>query len=361
MKTIFILLSFFVFTNFTFAQIDVIPDDSDLSVDQWTMVTKKTATWCPFCGSWGWDFYHDLIDAQKDNNTLIWAAHFSGDLQTETAKAIVNNMGPTSGQPIFFLNRDNLGVNSGNAGAKLEEFNQTIELLNSYPALAAVGAKAYFEEGAANCTMGAKVKFLGDLEGGEYRLATYLMLTEHVAPQAGQGNDAMHTNLLRHALTDEIFGELISQGAPISNGQTFTITNTKDLSDDPLMVNVDPSLYKVVTILWSKVDDNFFPFNINVQDLEIINSSEDIELSTELKAYFTAGTVHLTISTQEVLQNMELSISNTSGKSIFRTHLGDIPAGETQKGIEIPNVPSGMYFVTIKGKSGTKSTSVLVP
>ena len=38
---------------------------------QQTLLTKRTATWCPYCGTWGWGFFEDLIEDNEEKAVLI--------------------------------------------------------------------------------------------------------------------------------------------------------------------------------------------------------------------------------------------------------------------------------------------------
>ncbi len=46
----------------------------EISNDQWTIMTKTSATWCTNCGAWGWDMFKDLIDDNQDKNVIIWSS-----------------------------------------------------------------------------------------------------------------------------------------------------------------------------------------------------------------------------------------------------------------------------------------------
>ena len=63
--------------------------------------------------------FEGLIDENSDK-AVYFAAHYSGELLNETAKAITDNFGG-AGQPIFYLNQTDLFVNSGNVSTKLAE------------------------------------------------------------------------------------------------------------------------------------------------------------------------------------------------------------------------------------------------
>ncbi|HHB79571.1 MAG TPA: hypothetical protein ENK85_10105, partial [Saprospiraceae bacterium] len=39
---------------------------------QSSLIIKKTASWCPPCGGWGWDLFEQLID-DNDSQAILWA------------------------------------------------------------------------------------------------------------------------------------------------------------------------------------------------------------------------------------------------------------------------------------------------
>ena len=60
MKKIILLLSVFFYLGMNaIAQ--------TVEAKQNTLITKKTATWCSFCGTWGWDFFENLVEDAWDH------------------------------------------------------------------------------------------------------------------------------------------------------------------------------------------------------------------------------------------------------------------------------------------------------
>jgi len=70
---------------------------------QSALVTKISATWCPPCGGWGWDLFHDLVVDNEAKATLL-AVHHSGNLLTPTSGALADNF-MISGQTMMLLRR----------------------------------------------------------------------------------------------------------------------------------------------------------------------------------------------------------------------------------------------------------------
>ncbi|MEE9437625.1 MAG: hypothetical protein V3V14_01415, partial [Saprospiraceae bacterium] len=264
MKNVFILV-LFVFGFFSLQA-------QELSDKQWSLVSKKTADWCPPCGGYAWDFYHDLIDDQQNEPTLLWALNYSGGLMTPTAKAMSDNF-PQNSQPRFFLNNDDMNVLAGNTVEKLAEFKQVLESLSLFPPFASVGSIATFDGVKIDVT--SKAKFIVDLEGGDYWLASYLVQDELISSQAGQGNNAKHVNVLLHTFTEgAYFGENISSGSVDANAE-FVVESGLDFTGQSTILDYSNG-FKVATILWSVVDGKYTPFNINVQSVDGISATSNV-------------------------------------------------------------------------------------
>ncbi|HMP29618.1 MAG TPA: hypothetical protein PKD85_08450, partial [Saprospiraceae bacterium] len=70
---------------------------------QASLLVKKTADWCPFCGTYGWSFFRKVKEQSQDLPSIMIAMHYSGGLINTTAVDLnANFSGP--GQPVFFDN-----------------------------------------------------------------------------------------------------------------------------------------------------------------------------------------------------------------------------------------------------------------
>lgn len=45
---------------------------------QTTLITKRTADWCPYCGSYGWQFTTQLKPKLEGKDAIMWNVHHSG-------------------------------------------------------------------------------------------------------------------------------------------------------------------------------------------------------------------------------------------------------------------------------------------
>lgn len=345
-----ILLAFFSFSMVTM-------NAQEVSEEQWTLVTKKTADWCPFCGQYGWTFKNYLLEDYADQNVVVWMAHHSGGLMTPTAKAISDNFN-ASGQPVFFINNDNMSVNSSNLDAKRAEFQLIIESLNLFSPFAGVGSTATFDGEKIETT--SKAKFFIELEGGEYWLASYLVDDELIAQQASQGNNALHENILMHSFNGtNYFGENILTGA-VEADQEFTVDGLLDFSGQANIPDYADG-YSIVTILWTKVGDIYTPLNMNKQQITGVVGTNDILKNINIAAFHLgAGQVNLNITSDQNINDATIHLFDINGRSITSRNNVTINNGENQLVLETQELTLGTYVVVVESDLGSRSIKISV-
>ncbi len=329
----------------------------EISEDQWTLVSKKTADWCSNCGSWGWSFKNDLLADQADMPVVFWMVHYSGGLMTPTAKAISDNFGG-GGQPIFFLNNDNMNVGSFNTTEKRAEFQLLIESLNGFPPFAGVGSTATFD--GEKITTTARAKFLLELEGGEYWLSSYLVDDELVAFQQSQGSNAVHENILLHSFNgNNYFGENIITGQVNAN-QEFTVDGELDFSGQPNIPDYTEG-YSVVTVLWGVVGGKYTPINLNRQPITLAVGTKDILQNVDISAFHLgAGQVNLNITSDQAIDDAKVLLFDMNGQTVASQKNQQINAGENQIVLEAQELTIGTYIVVIESAIGSRSVKISV-
>lgn len=346
-----ILLAIFSFATFAIHA-------QEISEEQWALVSKKTADWCPFCGQWGWTIKNNILEDQAEKPVVFWMLHHSGGLMTPTSKAISDNF-PAGGQPIFFVNNDNMGVGSSNINAKRTEIDEYIDGLISFPPFAGVGSTATFD--GEKITTTAKAKFIVDLEGGDYWLASYLVDDELIASQASQGSNAVHENILLHSFNgDNYFGENILNGAA-SAGDEFTVAGELDFTGQANIPDYSVG-YSVVTILWSKIGNTYTPFNLNSQPVvESVVSTKDILENVDVTAFYMgAGQINLNIKSDITINNASIQLFDMNGRTAAAQNSVQINTGENQIVLEAQELAIGMYVVVIESEIGSRSVKISV-
>lgn len=320
----------------------------EVNKEQWTIITKKSATWCPHCGNWGWDLFKDLIDDNADKNVIIWSAHASGDLENNGAKAFLNELGG-GGQPVFYVNSDNMGVSSSNTATKRDEINLYVDDLLNFTPFAGIGLNATYDGNTLRVE--GKVEFLTSLDEGEYHLAFYLLKDHVSANQSGQGSNADHRYVLSDAITPA-YGKLISSGA-VELGATF------DLSESADIAGVDVENDEVVAILWNlRSDGKYAFFNANRSAIQLTSNTTEVATQHDLSARYNAGQVIIDIATEEANQ-ASLTLINIQGQAVQQKQVKLSGAQSYQ--MDVAQLPSGTYFMRLVVANDIQTVKVVLP
>lgn len=345
-----LLLATFAFVSFSMTA-------QEISEEQWSLISKKTADWCSNCGGWGWTFKNQLLEDHADKNVVFWMLHYSGGLMTPTAKAISDNF-DDGGQPVFYLNNDNMIVGSSNTQAKRDEFSLIIDAVSEFVPFAGVGTTAVFD--GEKITTTSKAKFLLGLEGGSYWLATYLVDDELVAFQQSQGNNAVHQNILLHSFHgDDHFGENIVSGEVMEEAE-YTVEGELDFSGDNEIPDYSDG-YSVVTVLWSVVNGEYTVFNLNRQPITMAVSTKDVLQDVDVSAFHLgAGQVSLNIIADQNIENANIMLYDINGRVLAGQNDVDIHSGSNQILLETSELSMGTYVVVVESDRGSRSIKVSV-
>ena len=202
MKYIVLVTAFSLIALLTFAQVEQthIP-----------LLIKKTATWCPYCGGWGWDLQNDL-EERNDDIAVIVQAHPSEscELFDNTSKNLMDSLPVTDYYPFWFVNGERrydyfLSVNYNKS-----IINQYIDSTRNEPPL----ANCHYSFDIHNDTLDVTTttKFFQDTSGTFY-LSVWIIESGVFAAQNGlQGEDPYHSNVLRASMSNAVFGEQIIDG-----------------------------------------------------------------------------------------------------------------------------------------------------
>lgn len=342
-------LLFVVF--FSFASTSVKAQEID--TDQWAMVSKRTADWCTFCGTWGWQLLEDLIDDNQDKNVILWSTHFSGNLSNPTSEGITTSLGG-SGQPLFFVNSDNMGVNSSNVANKRDEINLYINDLLSFGSLAGVGIDATYNDGVLN--VNGKAKFFNNIEGGNFYLAYYVVRDHLIAPQTSQGSMADHRYVLIDAVTEgDVFGNNIVSGA-IEADAEYTVQASKAIED------IDVENDEIIAILWNqRVDGDFVFFNATRTDIAITNvgTADEIEEISEVNARYNGNEVVVTLELENTLTQVQTRLLNVNGQ-IMDSKNANGAQGSVVIKYDAANLIPGTYLVQVVVNNNIHTEKVII-
>ncbi len=321
---------------------------------QTTLISKKSADWCPKCGTYGWSFTEKLIKQAAGLDLIFWSVHHSGGLATPTSQALATNFGGF-GQPEFYLNTDadDLQVTSNNVDAKVAETVGYISDLSLLGASVFMGSEATLK--GKVLTAKTKVKFPDEVESGEYFVGTYLVKKNLVWTQASIGPNAVHHSVLDKSLTADYFGAKIAK-APVAKNTELSTTATLD---ELILHNGKLEDTKIVTVLWNKVASGKYIF-INARETAIVldNTSAIDDPSKDALDFETViapQTVQLTIKGD--VSNPIIAMYDVNGKEVsFNIN----KSGSNTFQMENIQACSGSYFIQVSDGSKRKTKQVFL-
>lgn len=340
-----------VFTLLIFSLFSIVLQAQEITVPQTQrpLITKRTASWCPFCGGWGWTFFRNVLD-DNSGKAVFFANHYDGIHTTPTTLALSANFGGVS-QPVFFLNNTNQNVSSGaTATARTNIQNQVNTAWATTPVVQS-GIRAIHNSAAQTLNVTAKSRFFQSASG-EYYLGIYLVFKEFVGFQSPIGNNAEHKEMLRSHLTANAFGEQIANGAVAAGVEA-------EVSGQISIAGLDPTKLRVVTIIWKKEGTTYRVTNANeTDDFMAPSSANDLwAAQQQLKIFPNIITESARIEMQITESNLpwRMELVNTSGQVVETIFQGILAGGAHTFSVERGARPAGLYFVRLS--NGLRSTS----
>ena len=335
--------------------------DVEVPTTNQPLITKRTASWCPLCGGWGWTLFRGLLEDNSENALLI-AAHYSGEFLNPTAVAITSNFGGF-GQPTFFVNNANQNANSGNGATVRNNVKTLVQDINAQPPIVQAGLRARIDDNYT-VEVEAKAKFFEATEG-EYYLGAYLIQRNFTAYQAGQGNAAEHKQVLRLSFDGEPFGQLIAIGS-INAGMEVDLNFFIDNSDweQAGIVDIDAVYdgnFEVATIIWKKEGDTFQVVNTNATDIDILSGLAEFRQLAVFRAYPTPATEEVTVQLEfsETLSGAQLQLLDVNGALLRTLFTGNFTAGAHTFSLQRAGLPTGQYFLQLSAEGTTTGQPIL--
>lgn len=314
----------------------------EVSSKNWTLIHERTADWCPFCGTYGWEMKTRIFEKFQNQNVIFMAVHHSGGLANATSQELGTNF-TGQGQPIFYVDGVDINVSSNNITQRLEETQWEIDFKNELETIAGVGINATLGHSDNTLKVDARVEFFSAVPDGDYYLGLYLV-EDLMHSQASRTGQQLHKQVLRRSLLDNNFGKQLQKGA-VSKGSTFDISAT--ISG----ITASRENYKVVGIIWNKTPSKYIFFNANMVNVGIPASShEDID-NTELNTFQSeSGSVVVDLSGFKQLNNGKITLSDVTGKTIMTQEITD--QNPSRKLYLEGNFSQGIHIVTVtQGKN----------
>jgi hypothetical protein len=345
--TFLILIQFLVFTALKGQQVDVPQTQNPL-------IVKITASWCPFCGSWGWSFFDDIYSDNKEK-AIFLSVHHSGDHTNAAATEMTENFS-VFGQPRFLIDGVDQNVSSTNASAKRMEFENRVEEETAGTPLIQTGIDASYS--GDQIRVDYSVRSFSSLDG-EYFLAFYLVEKVFVGYQAIVGPDAQHRELLRKELTGNTFGSVLFSGT-VPSGQVWEGSFQADLE------NYDPENLSIVGIIWEKAGGDYFVVNTNADTEVEFNNTSSLKAAkqpeTTLMVYPSvvedAFDVAFYLGVQP--EAVRLLLLDDMGRILGTLPTGSVDAGENL--IRIDRLPAwypGVYYLVLETPGSVLSKKLI--
>lgn len=337
MKQVFTLISFLLFSSTLFAQ--------DVFIQK-PVLSKITADWCPFCGQYGWDFMERSLDELNQNATII-SVHHSGELKTTESDELADNFNSV-GQPKFYLNNTELGVQNANADAKFEALKTSINELNNEAPEWGINIQAF--RSGDNITGSIDLYALAELNGDFYVSAFYLG-NNIIHPQAGNEEDASHKKIIKGNFFDTTFGEQINVGT-ISEGEIYNFELNKLF--EPIGGTQD-----IAVIVWRKEGNQYLVSNSNVlEEISVFSSNENVFSQLEGIATLQNNAINIELSSKENIGDYTVSLIGLDGKVAMQNNN---TANKTIiESMDVSNVTSGTYIVHIMTKKTAWNQKVII-
>ncbi len=179
-----------------------------------------TATWCPYCGSWGAPEFEEAIGL-SGANAIALSIHNTDEMTTTESTALTDYYsaeGIVGGFPTLYVwNQSSFSDGGAGAGAVTTEISASS---------AEAGAVASFADNGSSITISVSGQIFTDVTG-DYFVAAYLMENGLVYPQQIDGqptdNNWVHNHIIRATSNGSCWGEQFIFGTGV-NGQVFTKT-----------------------------------------------------------------------------------------------------------------------------------------
>jgi hypothetical protein len=307
---------------------------------QHTLVTKRTADWCPYCGTWGWTYFENAIE-QNGDKAIYMAAHYDGGLYDPAAKEITDNWGGFY-QPKFFVNEKEQGVTSGNVTAKLASLNIQLDSLANLAPVANCGFDPVFSNGELK--VDAKTKFFQTTDG-EFYLGIYLLEDHVTAYQASIGANAVHRHLFRKSFTAETFGMPLANGN-VAAGQEYLLSFSTPVAE------ITGHEYEVIGIIWRKDGDKYIPVNVwSNNQIETVSAVDDPNLQNRMVVYPSVAKEKVTIQIESIDNQSvaQLEVFDANGRKVATLLKGQLSAGATSFQLDKKELGgNGLYILRLQ-------------
>ncbi|MDX1939792.1 MAG: Omp28-related outer membrane protein [Saprospiraceae bacterium] len=348
---IFTLLAFFIISSLAAQTIEV-------PQKQQSLVTKHTATWCPFCGLEEWDLQKFFLDNLDGNNAIVMGAHISSTskLYSQTAKELLMTYQGVVYQPEFFHNTSKI---TGNIESIKTMMSTKVSDASQQSPLAQTGILVTYNPTDDTLKVKTNTKFFSAAEG-TYQLSILLLQREVYAEQANRGSNVLHRNIIRKSLNPTTFGPEIASGT-IAAGTEASHEVALKWNNQYELNNV-----KFVVILWKRNATKYDFVNGNstttIQQEQTTSTRRTDALGNRFailpNAVKNNALIQLDLPT--AFNNAEITLFDQYGRRVRTVHRGSLPAGQQQFTLERTGAEAaGIYFLRFKSGNTVATRRVI--
>jgi len=326
----------------------------DVPEVQKTLVTKITATWCPNCGTWGWDYFEHVIEDNNDKAIFV-GAHHDGDLESAAGIAFKDNFNAPY-QPFFYAGNKDLNVTNNNTVAKRTEMQDIINANAANAPVANVGFSASLTNGFL--TVDTKTKFFQEATG-DYYLGLYILEDGVINNQASNSAMSSHPFVIRTAITNDIFGDALMNGTIAADTEydgSFSLQLNPNWTEENVIV---------AGIIWEKDNDGVYQFvNINSTNdftatTAVTSISQDV-LNVQLYPTIAEESTRLDLNLKPSSLQVNIQLFNQTGQKVQEIFQGTLREGNRSLNIETNRLDAGIYFVNIRTADGAILTKKFI-
>lgn len=315
--------------------------DIQVPETQRALIVKHSATWCPPCGGQAWTTYETLL-GQYESEAVFMQAHRSTSslFYSPNAQDLFNNADASFTQPEFFFNTTRVASTNTTDG----QLASRIETATAAKPIAQTGISFTFSPADRTLQVKTKTHFFQP-GNGNYYLSVFLLVKDTLGFQEARGQNQVHKRVLRRALTQSTFGELIATNEPQGVDKTFSVST--QLEDRIAIDKV-----QIVAVLWRKNSDGKYDFvNTNVQSeaTQLTTSRESLSVArpgfTVLPTTVTDG-FNVQIDLPRAQTRVDLTLFNLLGQPVQELYRGALPAGAQSLRFDRPaSAGSGIYLL----------------
>jgi len=312
--------------------------------EQYTIIVKKSADWCPNCGGWAWPIFEEIVDLMEDRNGIPILMHHTGGLSNDVAAEITDNLGGNY-QPEFFLDNEIQNITPNNADDKIALLVEGVDLNASFAAFMGIDINdVYLSTDGTTLSVDLTQMIMNNGVEGRFSVGVYLIQNNIMHNQSGQGN-VLQPKLLTASFTGDTFGSPLDIDASSVGSLDFTHTLVA-----PSTLSLADGDTEIVTIIWRWDDDGLkYVFNADHWSGEISqlsNTNELEEVVSQVTSSFSGNNLLINLESSESFDNAKVSLLEVTGKNIF-SNLVNINNGINQFSFEQSNLNPGMYILNV--------------